>query len=159
MERTENQPSLWRLFNLCRRLSQLPVSFLLCILSETGLIMRLMTSCSQLRRSHQECITKTKSLIAGFKKIRKLWTFQLIEYYEAMSVDSLISSSGGLLGIWAGMSFLTIFQAISFLLRCAFERTVKKPEKLRLRTVNSISADLLKFSMHAAFSHYSWLIW
>ena len=42
---------------------QLPTSFLLCILGETGLTMGLLTSCSQLRRSHQECIIKTKSLI------------------------------------------------------------------------------------------------
>jgi hypothetical protein len=34
--------------------------FLLCILGETGFTMRLMTSCSQLRGSHQECITITK---------------------------------------------------------------------------------------------------
>ena len=39
-------------------------SFLLCILGETGLTMGLMTSCSQLRRTHQECITKTMNLIA-----------------------------------------------------------------------------------------------
>ena len=41
---------------------KLPTSFLLCILGETGLTMGLMTS----RRSHQECITKTKSLIRLF---------------------------------------------------------------------------------------------
>jgi hypothetical protein len=37
---------------------ELVSSFLLFILGKTGLTMGLMASCSQLRRSHQECITK-----------------------------------------------------------------------------------------------------
>jgi hypothetical protein len=44
------------------------ITYLLCILGETGFtvmltLMGLMTSCSQSHRSHQECITKMKSLI------------------------------------------------------------------------------------------------
>ena len=42
-------------------MSELPTSFLLCILGQTGLTMALMRSCSQLRRSHQECITKRRA--------------------------------------------------------------------------------------------------
>uniref|UniRef100_A0A914VRD1 Uncharacterized protein n=1 Tax=Plectus sambesii TaxID=2011161 RepID=A0A914VRD1_9BILA len=41
---------------------------------------------------------------------------KLTERYEVMSFDNLISSSGGLIGLWAGMSFLTVFQAIGYLI-------------------------------------------
>lgn len=39
---------------------------------------------------------------------------QILQQYEVMSFDNLISSSGGLIGLWIGMSFLTVFQAIDF---------------------------------------------
>uniref|UniRef100_A0A914ULU6 Uncharacterized protein n=1 Tax=Plectus sambesii TaxID=2011161 RepID=A0A914ULU6_9BILA len=53
-------------------------------------------------------------------------SIKLTERYEAMSLDNLISSSGGLIGLWAGMSFLTVFQAIAFLIEYV-EMRRKKP--------------------------------
>uniref|UniRef100_A0A914UJC5 Uncharacterized protein n=1 Tax=Plectus sambesii TaxID=2011161 RepID=A0A914UJC5_9BILA len=53
-------------------------------------------------------------------------SIKLTERYEAMSLDNLISSSGGLIGLWAGMSFLTVFQAIAFLIEYV-EMKRKKP--------------------------------
>uniref|UniRef100_A0A914XQ49 Uncharacterized protein n=1 Tax=Plectus sambesii TaxID=2011161 RepID=A0A914XQ49_9BILA len=39
---------------------------------------------------------------------------KLTEYYKAVSLDNLVSNIGGLIGVWAGMSFLTVFQALQY---------------------------------------------
>jgi hypothetical protein len=63
---------------------------------------------------------------------------QVHELYEVMSFDNFISSSGGLMGLWAGMSFLTIFQAVSYFitslgnLRPKFTRAHKKDQNSSL---------------------------
>lgn len=50
-----------------------------------------------------------------------------------MSLEDLISDSGGLIGVWAGMSFLTIFQAISYLMRYFEERRKSKQNAIASR--------------------------
>ncbi len=41
--------------------------------------------------------------------------FQLLELVETMPIDQLISNIGGQLGLWAGISVITIYQAVFYL--------------------------------------------
>ncbi len=50
--------------------------------------------------------------------------FQVIEMVETMPIDQLISNVGGQLGLWAGISVITIYQALLYLL-CPF-KTIKE---------------------------------
>lgn len=52
---------------------------------------------------------------------------------EAISLDDLISNTGGLIGVWAGMSFLTLFQALAYLIKYFKERKQRKVSKAESR--------------------------
>lgn len=72
-------------------------------------------------------------------RIRKLTMLEL--YYEMkqqrvvekqpkMSIDDLISNIGGCLGVWSGISFLTLFQTVCYMCRaighCMAKRRAKR---------------------------------
>lgn len=45
-----------------------------------------------------------------------------------MTIEDVVSNAGGLIGLWAGMSFLTIFQAIDYFIVYIKIRTLKRME-------------------------------
>uniref|UniRef100_A0A914XHA3 Uncharacterized protein n=1 Tax=Plectus sambesii TaxID=2011161 RepID=A0A914XHA3_9BILA len=65
-------------------------------------------------------------------------TTKVIERYEAVNFEDLISDTGGLIGVWAGMSFLTIFQAISFLINYFVERKKNKLSEIKSAPANCV---------------------
>ena len=75
---------------------------------------------------------------------------QQTELYEVMNVEDFVSSFGGIIGLYVGMSFLTVFQAFDYLLmyrRLCKEAAKKKKgiEPSDLKSKKSMKHDESEF--------------
>lgn len=57
---------------------------------------------------------KQLTMIELYYEIKQV---RVIEKSPRLSIDELISNIGGCLGVWSGISFLSIFQILSYLFR------------------------------------------
>ncbi len=60
---------------------------------------------------------------------REFVIFQVVERHPRMTLDQLISNIGGQLGVWAGISILTLSQFVIYIISGLFTDPKKKKKK------------------------------